>query len=188
MAYEVPPKAICQVSVSQEEYVTAALLAARRTGSLRGIPAAIMTAGALLILGVASITWFGGYGIPWILPLILIAACPLILLVFLWAEPQALRRQARLDFASYNALMCPSHMALYADNIVTETPVMTLTDQYALMAELVETPDLLVFIKDRDRMLILPKRCLPENSREAVLEQMRLTFIRNRRVMKSWLA
>lgn len=187
MAYEIPPRAVCEVNITQEEYETAALIGARRTGSLRGIPAAVIAAGALLVMGVACLTWFGGWGIPWVVPLILIAACPLILLVFLAAEPATVRQKAREDYKTYAALMCPAKIALYADNMVTQTPVMTLTDQYALMAELVETPELLLFIKDRERLLILPKRCLPEGQRDALLEQLRLTFIRRRRTMKSWL-
>ena len=187
MAYETPPKAVCEVNVTEQEYVTAALIGSRRTGSLRGIPAALATAGVLLILGVVSITWLRGYGIPWVVPLILIAACPLLLLAFLVAEPAAVRRQAKRDYVTYAALMCPARTALYADNIVTQTPLMTLTDQYALMAGLVETPELLIFIKDRERMIILPKRCLSEEQRDSVLEQLRLTFIRNRRFMRSWL-
>lgn len=187
MAYETPPWAVCDVNITEEEYVAATLMASRRTGSLRGIPAAMVAAGVLLILGVASVTWFGGYNIPWVVPLVLLAACPLLLLAYLVAEPAAVRRQARRDYITYAALMCPAQAMLYADNIVTKTPVITLIDQYALMAGLVETPELLIFLKDQERLLILPKRCLPEEQRDSLLDQFRLTFIRNRRNMKSWI-
>ena len=55
------------------------------------------------------------------------------------------------------------------------------------MPECIETPELLVFLKDRERFLVLPKRCMPEEQREALLEQFRITFVRRRRRMSNWL-
>lgn len=81
----------------------------------------------------------------------------------------------------------PATVRLYADNAVTVTPTLTLYDQYALIRECVETPDLVILIKDRERQLVIPKRCLPTEKREEILEFLRLTFIRRRRVMRSWL-
>lgn len=42
------------------------------------------------------------------------------------------------------------------------------------------------FVKDRERLLILPKRCLPAGEKEKTLEFLRLVFIRKRRVMRAW--
>ena len=75
---------------------------------------------------------------------------------------------------------------LYADYAVTKTPSLSLHDQYALIGECIETPELLVFIRESDRLLILPKRCLPPERREELLEFLRTTFVR-RRVMRSWI-
>ena len=115
------------------------------------------------------------------------ALCPLILLLFFVAEPGAVRRQAGRDYQTYAALLCPATLRIFPDNVVTVAPHLTLTDQYALMPECIETPELLVFLKDRERFLVLPKRCMPEEQREALLEQFRITFVRRRRRMSNWL-
>lgn len=47
--------------------------------------------------------------------------------------------------------MQPASVRLYADNAVTVTPTLTLYDQYALIRECVETQELLILIKDRER-------------------------------------
>ena len=72
---------------------------------------------------------------------------------------------------------------LYADDVRTDTALVRLTDQYALLALCVETPELLVFLKDRDRLLILPKRCLPAEQKDDALEFLRLVFIRKRKAV-----
>ena len=71
-----------------------------------------------------------------------------------------IRKRARRDYQTYKELMKDSVVRLYADDVRTDTALVRLTDQYALLALCVETPELLVFLKDRDRLLILPKRCL----------------------------
>ena len=109
------------------------------------------------------------------------------LLLFFVAEPGAVRRQAGRDYQTYAALLCPATLRIFPDNVVTVAPHLTLTDQYALMPECIETPELLVFLKDRERFLVLPKRCMPEEQREALLEQFRITFVRRRRRMSNWL-
>ena len=82
--------------------------------------------------------------------------------------------------------MKDSVVRLYADDVRTDTALVRLTDQYALLALCVETPELLVFLKDRDRLLILPKRCLPAEQKDDALEFLRLVFIRKRKVMRRW--
>ena len=98
-----------------------------------------------------------------------------------------MRKRAAADFVIFDELLQPATVRLYADNTVTVTPTLTLYDQYALIRECVETPDLVILIKDRERQLVIPKRCLPTEKREEILEFLRLTFIRRRRVMRSWL-
>ena len=55
------------------------------------------------------------------------------------------------------------------------------------MVELLETKELLVFVKDRERRLVLPKRCLPPEKEKEALEFLRLTFTRKRRLMHGWI-
>ena len=184
MAYENQPRAEFPVTVTKEEYIRAALLAARRTGALRSTPVVVAAAALLLLLGAFS---FGWPGVPFSVSVFFCVLSPLTLLLFFVAEPAAVRRQAGRDYLTYAALLCPATLRLFPDNVVTAAPHLTLTDQYALIPECVETPELLVFIKDRERFLVLPKRCIPEEQRENVLEQLRVTFIRRRRRMSNWL-
>ena len=184
MAYENQPRAEFPVTVTKDEYIRAALLAARRTGALRSTPAVVATAALVLLLGVFSVGWTG---VPLSVSILFCALCPLILLLFFVAEPGAVRRQAGRDYQTYAALLCPATLRIFPDNVVTVAPHLTLTDQYALMPECIETPELLVFLKDRERFLVLPKRCMPEEQREALLEQFRITFVRRRRRMSNWL-
>ena len=97
-----------------------------------------------------------------------------------------IRKRARRDYQTYKELMKDSVVRLYADDVRTDTALVRLTDQYALLALCVETPELLVFLKDRDRLLILPKRCLPAEQKDDALEFLRLVFIRKRKVMRRW--
>ena len=98
-----------------------------------------------------------------------------------------MQRRAARDYETYRAMMQPSTVRLYADHMCTQTPLVRLTDQYALMACCVETPTLFVFVKDRERQMVLPKRCLPAEQRDEIIDFLRLTFVRRRRVMRNWL-
>lgn len=184
MAYENQPRAEFPVTVTKDEYVRAALLAARWTGALRPAPAVVVAAALVLLLGAYS---FGWTGVPVSVSIFFCALCPLILLVFFVAEPAAVRRQAGRDYQTYAALLCPARLRLYPDNVVTAAPTLTLTDSFALMPALVETPELLVFLKDRERFLVLPKHCIPEDRRDETLEQIRLIFVRRRHRMRGWM-
>lgn len=184
MAYETQPRAEFPVNVTKEEYVRAALIAARRTGTLRSTPFVVGAASLVLLIGAFSFRW---PAVPPLISVFFCALCPLLLLLFFVAEPAAVRRQAERDYIVYVALFCPATMRLFPDNVVTAAPTLTLTDQYALMPECIETPELVLFLKDRERFLILPKRCIPEEQRADVLEQIRVTFIRRRRVMRNWM-
>ena len=180
---EAAPRAVLTVDPTRGEYAQAALIAARLRGSLHPTPLIVVAAAALLMVGMFSFGWFRSP----LLPILLVAAGPLLLLLFFGVEPADVRRRAARDYETYRAMMQPSTVRLYADHMCTETPVVLLTDQYALMACCVETPSLFVFVKDRERQMVLPKRCLPAEQRDEITEFLRLTFVRRRKVMRNWL-
>lgn len=177
-----PARAQFQVDVSQAEYVQASLLLARRFGVLQFSPAA-MIAGVLLITGGLTMT---GFMISLFFPLFLLLLGILLLVVFLVVEPADIRRQAKKDYETFAQLMQPADLCLYADDVRTKTPYLSLQDPYARML-CVETDALMVMIRDGEQMLILPKRCFPPGQVEEVMEFLRTTFVRRRRVMRGWL-
>ena len=183
MQTETPPRAAFEVKLEKKEYVAAALIGARRSGVLRSAPVVVVISLALLAVGLLTMNWFQATSTI-LVPVVMCLACPLIL--FFGVEPEGVRKRAAADFVAFDGLMQPASVRLYADNAVTVTPTLTLYDQYALIRECVETQELLILIKDRERQLVIPKRCLPPEKREEILEFLRLTFIRRRRVMRSW--
>ena len=79
MAYENQPRAEFPVTVTKDEYIRAALLAARLAGALRSTPAVVAAAALVLLLGVFSVGWTG---VPLSVSILFCALCPLILLLF----------------------------------------------------------------------------------------------------------
>ena len=184
MQKETPPRLEVSFRLEKKEYMQAAMILARRTGSLRSLPLVLVAAALLLTVGLFSFRWF--LTVP-LLPWLICLSCPLLLLLFFAVEPAGVRKQAEKDFRTYQAVMEPTSMRLYQDNVVTRSDTMTLYDQYALLLECIETPTLFIFIKDRERCLILPKRSIPPEKEKETAEFLRLTFVRKRRVMRSWM-
>ncbi len=182
MDQQMPPRVKLQTDVTQAEYVQASLLLARRFGALQLSPAA-MVAGVLLIAAGLAMTSFMS---SLFFPLFLVLLGILLLVVFLIVEPADIRRQAKRDFQTFVQLMQPADVALYADEAQTKTPYLTQQDPYARML-CVETPSLVVLIRDREQLMIVPKRCLPAGQAEEAMEFLRTTFVRRRRVMRGWL-
>ena len=120
------------------------------------------------------------------MPLMICLLCPFFLIVFFVILPGILKKRAGGYYKTYDALMNPATLRLYADNAITEAQSITLTDPYALMSGCIETPELVVLIKDRERMLIIPKRCLPPECAQEVVSFLRTVFSRRRRVRKNW--
>lgn len=182
MDQQTPPRAMFYSEVTEAEYVQASLLLARRFGVLQFSPAA-MTVGVLLIAaGVAMISFM----ISLFFPLFLVLLGILLLVVFLLVEPADVRRQAKRDYKTFAQLMQPAEVVLYADDVQTKTPYLTLQDPYARML-CVETPALVVLIRDKEQLLIFPKRCLPSEQADEAMEFLRMAFVRRRRVMRGWL-
>ncbi|MDD2362602.1 MAG: YcxB family protein [Oscillospiraceae bacterium] len=186
MAYQIPHKAEFEIDPTSEEYTAAALLAERQGGALQALPWVIVLAAGLLFLGLSSFGWFRTNYTVIIMPLMICLLCPFLLIVFFGILPAILKKRATEDYKTYAALMNPATVRLYADNAVTKADRLTLTDPYALMSGCIETPEMLVLIKDRERMLIIPKRCLPPEQAEEIISFLRTVFTRRRRVRKNW--
>ena len=175
------------VDLTEDEYVEASVLASRFAGSLRALPALLAAAVVALAAGLSTMNWF------WItyrsiaFPLFLCLCGALLLLYGLWLEPRRVQRRAREDFAVHHALMAGAEVSLRADDLVTVTPKATLTDPYALLPLCVETKTLFVLIKDRERMLTIPKRCFPKDGGEERMNELRRVFTRKRWTMRNWI-
>lgn len=187
MANEETPKAEFTIETSQKEYTDASLLAARRNGLLHSLPLVVLIAAALLFIGLCSFSWFQSKYSSAFVPMLLCFGCVLLLLFFFTILPNFIKNQATVNFHTYQALMEPVTLRLYADNAVTESSCIKLTDSYALMSECIETPDMFVLIKDGERMLVIPKHCLPPDKSEEITSFLRLVFARHRCFMKNWI-
>lgn len=172
------------VELTKEEYIKAALFTSRRTGLLRSTPFIWIAALFLLVIGLFSFNWFL-YNL--LVPIVICLFCLLLLFLFFLIEPRDVRKKAGKDYETYHTLMEPASISFFSDNVVTKSPHITLNDQYALLVECIETPEMFIFIKDTERQLILPKRCIPPEKTDAALEFIRQVFIRKRRTMRSWL-
>lgn len=180
------PRAEIKINPTIREYKTAWLLAERGVGVLRALPWAVLVSAALLFAGTCSLSWFRQNYSSVVLPLFLCFLCPALLAFFFFILPGIIKMRAAKDYTAYSALMNDARMQLYTDNVVTSARTLTLNDPYALMAGCIETPGLFVLIKDRERILIIPKRCLPPEKAGEISEFLRHTFARKRRVMRYW--
>ena len=184
MQKETPPRLDVTIQLTKKEYIQAAMIMARRCGALRSMPLVLLAAAVLLTIGLFSFGWFPTLPL---LPALICLCCPLLLVLFFAVEPAGVKKQAEKDYEVYAAIMEPTRLRLYQDNAVAQSPMLTAYDQYALILQCIETPTLFLFIKDRERLLILPKRCIPEDKQKDTAEFLRLTFVRKRRVMRSWM-
>ncbi len=169
-------------SVTREEYTAATLLVDRRAGVLHALPTVVVGALALLTIGGLAFSWFAT---PWV-PLLFCVTGPVGAAAFLLAQPAAVRRRAARDYDAFLRLVGEGSMALTPDAAVTKTERLTRTDPYALVAECLETAALFVFLLDRERFLVLPKRCLPPETAADVLAFLRRVYARKYRPMHSW--
>lgn len=187
METELTPKAELKLETTLDDYTKASLLAARRNGPLRALPFVVLAAALLLFVGLCSLQYFMAKYYSFFIPLLLCLCCVILLLFFFSILPHSLKKQAARNFDTYRALMGTVTLRLYADTMVTESPLLTLTDSYALMAECIETPELFIILKDRERLLVLPKRCLPPKQADEITAFLRLVFARRRHFMRNWI-
>lgn len=186
MAYTVSPRISLPLTVTEEEYVQAALFMSRRCGTLRSLPLVVVLAAALLGVGLCSLSWFSATFFSLLIPLLFCFTAVLLLILIFRVEPARVKKQAREQYTTFSQLLQPATLSLFADDAITQTPTLKLTDPYALLVECIETPTLFLLIKDNERQLILPKRCIPPEQQENVHEFLRLVFIRKRRLMAHW--
>ncbi|MDD3692838.1 MAG: YcxB family protein [Oscillospiraceae bacterium] len=186
MSEQLLNKAEISIDPTDKEYKDAWLLAERAGGWLRPLPLVVFIAAALLFAGLCSLDWFRHNYSSVFLPLLLCFCCPVLLMVFFFVVPKKIETQASRDYLTYKTLMAKATIKLNADTVVTSTENLTFNDSYALMAGCIETPQLFVLIKDRERILIIPKRCLPTENADNIVKFLRHVFARKRRVMKNW--
>lgn len=187
MAYQKTPKTEFAVEATQEEYINASLLVERQCGYLHSLPLVVVLSAGLLFIGLSSMNWFKSAYSSVFVPLLLCFCCPLLLVVFFYFQPEVLKKRAKDCYKTYSEIMKDANIKFFDDNAITRTKYLTLTDPYALMSLCIETPDLFVLVKDRERMIVIPKRCIPPEKNEDFTGFLRQVFARRRKVMKSWI-
>lgn len=188
MAKEKASRAEITVELSPEEYERAALLHARRVGRLRTLPVVLVAAVLLLAAGLYAVRFYQSTPLSLLPAAVFLLLSALLPLFYFTREPAAVKKAAQADYMAFSALLCPMSVTLYEDEVLTRSAYLEMRDYYALMPQLLETKELLLLIKDSDRFLAIPKRCLPEKNEEAVCEFLRRVFIRKyRRINRWWL-
>ncbi|HHV51214.1 MAG TPA: YcxB family protein [Clostridiales bacterium] len=180
-------KAKVLINPTKEEYVKSVLLVERQIGYLRPLPIAVIASAILPFLGLSSFNWFRVSYSSIFLPLILCFSCPVLLIYFFYLQPSLLKERAAGYYKTYSVIMKDSVMEFFDDNMVTKTQYLTLNDSYALMSLCIETPELFVLAKDSERIIVIPKRCIPMETREELTAFLRQAFAPRRKVMKSWI-
>jgi hypothetical protein len=187
MSYLKSPKAEFSIDPTKEEYIKASLLVERQGGYLNSIPIVVIISAVLLFIGLSSMNWFRSTYYSVFIPLILCFCCPLLLVIFFYIQPAILKKRAEKYYRTYQEIMKTANLKFFVDDVITESEYLTLTDPYALMSLCIETPDLFVLAKDRERMLVIPKRCIPQEKRQDFTSFLRQVFARRRKVMKNWI-
>ena len=180
-------KAEISLDVTLEDYTKAMLLSDRRVGLLRFLPLGLFAAAGLLLVGFGSMQYFIARYNSFLVPLLLFLLAGMVLVFFFYILPDNVRTKAKKSYASFHKLFEGQTIQFYPDTVITRTSCLALTDSYALMLVCIETPQLFVLLKDRDRMLIIPKRCITEDQQAMLVDFLRLVFSRKRRVFKNWI-
>lgn len=186
MAKEKAPRAEITVELSPEEYEQAALLHARRVGRLRTLPFVLGATVLLLAAGLYAVRFYQNTPFSLLPAAVFLLLSVLLPLLYFTREPAAVKKAAQTDYTAFSALLCPMTVTLYEDEALTRSAQLEMRDYYALMPQLLETKELLLLIKDSDRFLAIPKRCLPKEKEEAVGEFLRRVFIRKYRRTNRW--
>ena len=124
MQTETPPRAEFEVKLEKKEYIAAALIGARRSGALRSAPLVVVVSLVLLAAGMLTMNWFQATSTI-LVPVVMCLSCPLLLILFFGVEPGGVRKRAAADFVTFDELLQPATVRLYADNAVTVTPTLT---------------------------------------------------------------
>ena len=168
-----------------QEYRQAALIAARRN---RRIVSPFFAAGAAAIsvgFGMFSLSYTADVTLRVAMAALFFAVAALILWWAFAYVPALVGRSAVEEYKTYAALRLPMTFCFCCDMLQTTSPVLSSEDSYARIRELVETPQLLVFVRDQNSFFVLPKRCLPEQTRQEALKLLRVEFARHRATMKN---
>ena len=167
------------------EYKQAALVAARRS---RQTVSPFLAAGVAAVsvgFGMFSLSYAASAAVRITMAAVFFAVAALILWWGFAYMPAGIARRAEEEYQTYAALRLPMTFCFEADVLQTSSPVLCAEDSYARIGELIETPQLLVFLRDQGSFFVLPKRCLPEQNKQEVLGLLRIEFARHRSTMRN---
>ena len=171
------------------EYRTAALVVSRRIGTLRSLPTVLLIIIALLIGGIWTAGWFRTSSSSIAVPVLIFASCAALFIIFFIVEPYNIARRAKIGFTFQQYLTKNGEIFLGADELITAIgqPEFKAVEPYALMGECMELPTMFVIVRGRERMSVIPKRCLPAGYEDEISEHLRHTFSRRYRKMRGWI-
>lgn len=167
MAQPVQPRAAFLMTVTQQEYVAAALVASRLTGRLHTMRRVVPVGVVLVVL----LAWLCRTRPP-------VAVGVLIAGLLLWtAAALAARRSvesaAERDHAVFAAVLTPTTVTLWEDSLELSGEQLLRRDPYGCLSLLGETAALFVPVREDGTFVVLPKRAMPVDSGRAA------TFLRN---------
>lgn len=172
---------------TEQEYCQAALIAARRSGELPSPLLAAAMVAILLFFGMQSFSLVAEASVKFAVAALFFAGAALVVWLFFFLFPSNIAKRAKQEYVTHCALRLPMQFDFTEDVLQTASPILASKDSYARIREWIETPQLLIFCKDRVGFYLLPKRCLPQQNREQILEQLRVEFSRHRHAMKNWI-
>ena len=167
------------------EYKQAALVAARRNHQTVS-PFLVAIAAAVSVgFGTFSLSYAASTAVRIAMAAVFWLVAALILWWGFIYMPALICRRAEEEYKTYAALRLPMTFCFEADVLLTSSPTLCAEDSYARIGELIETPQLLVFVRDQNSFFVLPKRCLPEQTRQETLGVLRIEFARHRSTMRN---
>lgn len=165
------PRASFAVQVTAADYRAAARIASRRHGRLHDIRWGLVL--CLLLTAVVAVGCRYRPG----LVLAVLAAGAAVCGGIVYLARRAVDKAATADYQTYAALFSSTTVTLWEDWMELAGPGITRKDPYALLAGLVETPELFVFLRSDGRFAVCPKRDMPADGGQ-VPDFLRNTFAR----------
>lgn len=175
--YEGEPIAVVQQTLTEEEYAQAAFFAdsMRAVINRKGVRAAIcLTAAALALSSVPA--YLNQYATAWI-PFVFAGLALLLAAYFFFTQPKRKKAHEAAVFRETHVLAESVTISVYRDSVAAESQVEQLRAYWTDYCACYENREYIVCAGGWDRnLLILAKKNIPEERREAVSAHMQNTF------------
>ena len=127
MAEDTASKMEFPLEITEKYYIKGSLIVERRVGTLRSTLPVLIFGTVVLTIGLFSFSWFSS----WLVPLVLCAFGPLLVLFFFVTEPAAVRKKARQNYPVFQKFMKDARLYLYPDNMRVQAERVVINESYA---------------------------------------------------------